>query len=189
MMRENEEFVDLAFLGGSTGRRDSQPGWQNFIGRTLIKKSILDIGSGLGNSRPRLSQNENIVTLQEPAPELKADIKKDISKIQDNSFQYVTAFDVIEHIPDDKTFIKHMFRICKEGIFISTPNYNVFKCKNKYHIREYKPEELINLSETVSNKFILFVCNNTMGQYPQKLSKKAFLNTMHPALGILIKKV
>ena len=111
-MYKNENFVDLAFQSGSEGRRDSQTGWQDFVGTVVAKKSILDVGSGLGHSRARLSRNGNIITLQEPAPDLEADIKVGIEEIENLSYDIVTCFDVIEHIPDDKTFMKNLFRIC-----------------------------------------------------------------------------
>lgn len=188
-MYKNENFVDLAFQGGSEGRRDSQTGWQDFVGTVVAKKSILDVGSGLGHSRARLSRNGNIVTLQEPAPDLEADIKVGIEEIENLSYDIVTCFDVIEHIPDDKAFMKNLFRICKESLFITTPNFDVFGCQNKYHIREYKPHELVELCSQFSNNVKYLVCPNTQGRNPQILEKEQFLTTKMPALAAWLNKI
>lgn len=187
-MFKNENFVDLAFQGGSDGRRDSQWGWQVYIGQTTKNKSILDVGSGLGHSRARLSVNENRVTLQEPAPELAADLKENIEEIESSSYDLVTCFDVIEHIPDDLTFMTNLFRICKESVFITTPNFNVFGCKNKYHIREYKPEELVEFCHKMTKKVDFLACDNTMGKNPEIMDLEKFKKTNYPALAALLHK-
>lgn len=188
-MYKNENFVDLAFQGGSEGRRDSQTGWQDFVGQVVKEKTILDVGSGLGHSRSRLSRNGNIVTLQEPAPNLKADIKLDIQEIEDFSYDIVTCFDVIEHIPDDNTFMENLFRICKESVFITTPNFDVFGCQNKYHIREYKPSELVEFCSRFSNNVKYLACPNTQGRNPKILEKEEFLTTKMPALAAWLNKI
>ena len=187
-MFKNENFVDLLFQGGEDGRRDSQIGWQHYVGTTISNKTILDVGSGLGHSRSRLAKNGNRVTLQEPAPELKADIKVEIEEIGDREYEVVTCFDVIEHIPDDLNFMKNLFRICEESLFLTTPNFNVFGCKNKYHIREYKPEELLEMCLQFSENITLLACSNTQGNNPRIMSKEEFKNTKYPALAAWIRK-
>tara|TARA_R110001599_G_C12116435_1_gene648476 strand:- start:48 stop:614 length:567 start_codon:yes stop_codon:yes gene_type:complete len=187
-MHKNKNFVDLAFQGGSEGRRDSQSGWQDFIGLTLSNKTILDVGSGLGHSRARLSRNNNIVTLQEPAPELKADIKLPIDQIAESTYDIVTCFDVIEHIPDDNEFMKNLFRICKESLFLTTPNFNVFGCKNKYHVREYSPIQLVEMCSKFSTNVKYLVCQNTLGRNPKLLTKEQFIETKCPALAAWLNK-
>jgi 2-polyprenyl-3-methyl-5-hydroxy-6-metoxy-1,4-benzoquinol methylase len=188
MKRKNENFVDLAEYSGSDGRRDSQSGWQAFIGRSTKKKTILDVGSGLGNSRHRLQQNENLVTLLEPAPNMPADICGVIDDQETESYDITTAFDVIEHIEEDEKFLENLFRVCRDSSFLSTPNFNVFGCKNKYHIREYKPEELADMCLAKTKKVKFFVCTNTAGNNPVEVSEEDFRKTMAPALGVLLQK-
>lgn len=188
MKRYNEHFVDLSAFSGTEGRRDSQSGWQSFVGSVFSGTTILDCGSGLGHSRPRLSVNENKVTLLEPAPEMPADIRGIIDDQPDNSYELVTSFDVIEHIPDDEKFLDNLLRVSTQGVFLTTPNYNVFGCKNKFHVREYKPEELADLCLERSDQVRYFVCNNTMGRGPSEVSEEQFRQTMAPALAVLIKK-
>lgn len=143
--RSGNDFIDLKDIGGAEGRGDGQFGWMLYFGKYFSNKSILDVGAGLGHSRERLSVNGNTVTLQDTAPDLPVDIKEDISTISSKSYDIVTCFDVIEHIPDDYNFLKKMHDISREGVVISTPNFMVTGCKNEYHIREYTPRELYDL--------------------------------------------
>jgi hypothetical protein len=187
-VRDNPNFVDLAFQSGSEGRRDSQSEWQKFVGLTHRDTNILDVGSGLGQSRPRLSINNNRVTLLEPAPNMPADITGIIDDQEDSSYELVTAFDVIEHLEEDVKFLGNLFRVCSNKVFLTTPNFNVFGCKNKYHIREYKPEELADLCHSYSDKLEFYVSHNTNGFQPTILSEDQFRVTKCPALAVYLLK-
>lgn len=143
----SHNWLDLATLPGEHGREDKQYGWQNLFGNLLQETTILDVGAGLGYSRQRLKSNNNKVTLQDPGPNLPVDISAGIETIESKSFDVVTAFDVIEHIENNKEFISHMLRIAKRLIVITTPNFNVSGCKNPYHCIEYTPSQLVELFE------------------------------------------
>ena len=86
-----------------------------------------------------------VKTLQDPGPNLPVDITVGIETIESKSFDVVTAFDVIEHIKNDKEFISHMLRIARSLIVITTPNFNISGCKNKYHHTEYTPSQFVEL--------------------------------------------
>ena len=64
--------------------------------------------------------------------------------INDNSFDTLISFQVIEHIKNDKLFIEEIYRILKPGgkALISTPNIKMTLTRNPWHIREYTSEEL-----------------------------------------------
>lgn len=149
-------FRDLYYLEGEEGREDLQIYWQNFIVNYISNSTILDVGCGLGFSKERLSKNNNIVFTQEPAPNLQADFKHDISLFKDKQYDYVTSFDVIEHVPDDKQFLSNLYRICKKAVFIATPNYLTSKNENPFHYREYTPKELTDLCEQHSSNLRFF---------------------------------
>ncbi len=64
-------------------------------------------------------------------------------------FDAVVSFQVIEHVRDDANYVSEIFRVLKpEGIFlVTTPNatYRIQQGQkpwNRYHIREYYPDEL-----------------------------------------------
>jgi ubiquinone/menaquinone biosynthesis C-methylase UbiE len=67
----------------------------------------------------------------------------------DNHFNLAISFQVIEHVPDDANFVAEINRVLKSGgqFFITTPN-KTYRLKpgqkpwNRYHIREYYPQEL-----------------------------------------------
>ena len=69
-----------------------------------------------------------------------------VSDIKDNSFETILSFQVIEHIKNDKLFMKEIYRILKPGgiALLSTPNINMTLTRNPWHIREYTSNQLKN---------------------------------------------
>ena len=141
--KERRRWTDLAKFSGESGREDCQGGWQAWVGQHFSNISILDVGAGLGLSKSRLANNRNTVFLQDLAPGLTVDYAEDISQIHANSFDVVTAFDVIEHIQEDEAFLAHLYRIARQSVVLTTPNCNRSHCKNHFHRREYTPEEWV----------------------------------------------
>lgn len=75
----------------------------------------------------------------------------------DSTFDAVVSFQVIEHIQDDINYISEIYRVLKgNGVFILTTPNRTNRLKpgqkpwNKFHIREYYPEEL---EKILNNKF------------------------------------
>ena len=71
---------------------------------------------------------------------------------KDCSFDLVTAFQIIEHIPETLTFTEELKRVLRrEGVaLITTPNATLrldpaMKPWNPFHVREYSHEELKNV--------------------------------------------
>ena len=67
----------------------------------------------------------------------------------DNTFDAVISFQVIEHIQNDLNYIDEIYRVLKrEGVFILTTPNKTHRLKsnqkpwNRFHIREYYPNEL-----------------------------------------------
>ena len=71
--------------------------------------------------------------------------------LPDNVFDTVISFQVIEHIRDDKYFLREIHRVLKPGgtALITTPNRKMSLTRNPWHIREYLPEELESLAKTI----------------------------------------
>lgn len=74
----------------------------------------------------------------------------------DETFDVVISFQVIEHIHDDLGFVKEIHRVLKKGgkLFLTTPNrlYRLKpneKPRNPFHIREYAPLDLQELLKKV----------------------------------------
>jgi SAM-dependent methyltransferase len=64
------------------------------------------------------------------------------------SFDFIISFQVIEHIRDDRLFLKEIYRLLKPGgiAIITTPNIKMSLSRNPWHIREYTADELRDLS-------------------------------------------
>ncbi len=66
---------------------------------------------------------------------------------EDNSFDWVCAFDVIEHVDDDKKAVEEMQRVCKPGghVFVTVPAFMSLWSKHdevNHHFRRYKMDNL-----------------------------------------------
>ena len=66
---------------------------------------------------------------------------------EDNQFDTIVTFQVIEHVKADEEFIKEIYRVLKPGgtALITTPNIMMTLSRNPWHIREYTADELTDL--------------------------------------------
>jgi glycosyltransferase involved in cell wall biosynthesis len=183
----NPDFADVARRSGEEGRGDSQYGWQTLIGRLFHGKTILDVGAGLGRSRERLAgpHKSNTATLQDIAPSLPVDLTCTLAEIPDKSFDLVTAFDVVEHVPEDVAFVADLCRIARQQVVITTPNWRVSRCGNRYHVREYTPEQLIDLVKP-HGIVRLYTDPDGSGNGVTARSLAGFLGSQEAGLGVVL---
>jgi len=85
------------------------------------------------------------VELQDLAPSMPVDWDCDVTQIPSKSFDVVTSFDVMEHVPETLPFLKELVRIAKATIVLTTPNAWISHCGNPFHVREYTPQQLLHL--------------------------------------------
>lgn len=77
--------------------------------------------------------------------------------LSDNSFDGVICIEVIEHVLEDREFIRQIARVLKPGgwAYFTTPNGDYIRNegadRNPDHIRHYRREELANLLKTEFN--------------------------------------
>lgn len=73
---------------------------------------------------------------------------------EDNSFDSIVTFQVIEHVGDDSGFIQEIHRVLKPGgrALITTPNIKMTLSRNPWHEREYTGDELTNLCKKYFDK-------------------------------------
>ena len=130
----------------------------------LISGTVLEIGSGEGYvlwfpkefskiyrsidkyDSPideELKRNNNIEFFEMNVPPL---------DFASNTIDFVVTFQVIEHINDDKNFIKEIHRVLKPGgkLILTTPNRLMSLSRNPWHVREYSP---IEMREILNNSF------------------------------------
>jgi 2-polyprenyl-3-methyl-5-hydroxy-6-metoxy-1,4-benzoquinol methylase len=78
---------------------------------------------------------------------------KTISGLSDEKFDVITSFQVIEHVPDDKEYLKNLKSLLNPGgcLIISTPDKNnrlfkfIQKPWNIFHLKEYSYKSFNNL--------------------------------------------
>lgn len=164
---------DMSTDGCPSARGDFQARWQIFVGRQYKGKQILDVGTGAGQAKPRLAGEGNTVTAQEPAPvQLPViDTHRDVYDLADKHWHVVTAFDVIEHVPDDWPFLARLLELATEDVIITTPNYHVSKAGNANHIREYTPAQLRHMA-------------GKLGTVVEHRAGDPFGNTISHAMGV-----
>jgi SAM-dependent methyltransferase len=72
------------------------------------------------------------------------------SLLPDNSFDYVIAIEVLEHVEQDARFVEEVYRVLKPGgvFLMSTPNGDFVKNTNPDHKRHYTRKQLHSLLQS-----------------------------------------
>ena len=115
----------------------------------LAKKSshYIGIDKYKTNISDELLDNNKITFHQMKIPPL--------NNIEENSVDYVVSFQVMEHIQDDNSFLKEIYRVLKPGgsVILTTPNKLMSLTRNPWHIREYTPAEIKKLIKKYFHDF------------------------------------
>ncbi len=134
------------------------------IAREYILGDVLEVGCGEGRGIEHIidkAANYTAIDKIEPViAELRVKYPQGkfirgnippLSPFQDNSFDLVLSFQVIEHIEDDDHFLKEIYRILKPGgrAMLTTPNRPKSLSRNPWHVREYTTTELTDLAKTI----------------------------------------
>lgn len=132
-------------------REPTQMGWYEFfINRLPAGSSVLDVGAGtctgVGLLQSRGFQAKGVEWDERLAgshPDLK--IVKDLSEIPDKSVDFVFCMDVLEHVIEDLVFFRHLKRIARKAVMLTTPNGHRSACLNGAHCREYTIPLFVNV--------------------------------------------
>lgn len=125
-----------------------------------ISGALLELGCGEGRGvdllAPKATSYLGLDKLEEVVTELKDKFPKYEFKstvfppidLEDNSFDTIVTFQVIEHIQNDELYLKEIHRILKPGgtALISTPNIKMTLSRNPWHTREYTGDQLKGLA-------------------------------------------
>ena len=130
-----------------------------YIAKEYVNGDLLEIGCGEGRGIGLLHELVNNYTgidkitevvdklsVQYPQANFKQSIIPPLA-FPDKKFDSLISLQVIEHIKDDKLFVKEISRVLKPGgvALLTTPNIKKSLSRNPWHIREYTAEELTAL--------------------------------------------
>ncbi len=126
----------------------------------IINGNVLEIGCGAGrgtelmvsssDSYTGIDKNEVLIKkLSEKYPDQNFVCSNipPIKDLEDDSFDYVVTFQVIEHIKNDSLFLKEIRRVLKPSgkVILTTPNIKMTLTRNPWHVREYTAQQLQKL--------------------------------------------
>jgi 2-polyprenyl-3-methyl-5-hydroxy-6-metoxy-1,4-benzoquinol methylase len=129
--------------------------------KEYVQGEVLEVGCGEGRGIPLLLEHARSFTAVDKIESALATLRKrfpsaafhamnipPFSGLQDNAYDVVVSFQVIEHIENDELFLKEIHRVLKPGgtALLTTPNRKMSLSRNPWHIREYLPDELKNLA-------------------------------------------
>ena len=159
-----------------------------YLAQPYMQGDLLEIGCGEGRGIDLLSPLveryvavDKIGTMLEkmatqyPQVQFQQMMLPPLEGLEDESFQRVISFQVIEHIKDDRAYLKEIHRVLKPGgiALITTPNIKMTLTRNPWHIREYQAHELKQLASEIFDQVqIMGVAgNDKVMQYYQSNKK------------------
>lgn len=128
-----------------------------FIRNKVAGKQVLELGCGEGYGMQILSAHTNsyhAVDKKKPDAVSFYDNRSfqlcnlpSLSGIEDNRFDTIICYQVIEHIKNDGRLLQEIKRVLKPGgtLYLTTPNKLMSLTRNPFHIREYLPLEMKQL--------------------------------------------
>jgi SAM-dependent methyltransferase len=135
--------------------------------KPLVLGTLLEVGCGEGRGVEVLMENVdsylgidkipeiiNALAVKYPQAKFQQAFIPPFTGIEDNSFDTVVSFQVIEHIENDRLFLEEIRRVLKPGgrAIISTPNIRHTLSRNPWHIREYTAKQLEDLCTGIFDK-------------------------------------
>lgn len=142
-----------------------------YLARPYVKGQLLELGCGEGRGVAVLQDLADKYVALDKIGEVIEKLKNSFpdvtfhqaffppfSGIQDNQFDTVVSFQVIEHIKDDSKFLSEIYRVLKPGgkAVLTTPNIKKTLTRNPWHIREYTAEGLKMKAEESFKKVNVF---------------------------------
>ncbi len=137
------------------------------VAKSYVHGDLLEVGCGEGRGVGTLINQSRSFTAVDKIDNLIDSLQREfptgkficmnippLNGLEDNAYDSIVSFQVIEHIEDDGLFLKEIHRVLKPGgvALLTTPNRKMSLSRNPWHIREYLPEELKSLAEKIFAK-------------------------------------
>lgn len=173
------------------------------VAESMVSGDVLEVGCGEGRGIDLLLNRASSFTAvdkirpvverlqaQYPDAEFRAMNIPPLTGLEDNRYDFVVSFQVIEHIKDDALFLREIHRVLKPGgtALITTPNRRLTLTRNPWHVREYVAEELEALAAKIfqhvqikgiagNNKVMTYYEQNKKSV--KRITRWDFLNLQH----------
>ena len=152
-------------------------------GQLVKDKIVLDIACGSGYGAKMLADvgaakviaidiDEAVIKqaekqYQHSAIDFRADSAEILTTVADQSIDIVVSFETIEHLKNPDKFLQAVARVLKTDgqLLISTPNGQVFKNKNPYHIKEFTREEFVQILQKHWSEVKILEQHNALASY------------------------
>ena len=133
-----------------------------YLAMPYVSGSLLELGCGEGRGVALLSPlvehytaldkiQEVIDKLKPKFPEVTFEqaVFPPFSNLNDNTFDSIVSFQVIEHVKKDAEFLAEIHRVLKPGgtAVLTTPNIKKTLTRNPWHVREYTAQQLTDLTK------------------------------------------
>ena len=133
----------------------------------LVHGDVLEVGCGEGRGVQLLAPDASSFTGLDkieavveklknkyPLSQFHQAVVPPFDGLEDDSFDMVVSFQVIEHIKEDHFFLNEIYRVLKPGgkAYLTTPNRPMSLTRNPWHIREYTAGELGQLASQIFEK-------------------------------------
>jgi SAM-dependent methyltransferase len=134
------------------------------LAQDSMQGDVLEVGCGEGRGIDWIITNAKSYTAIDKIGPVIAELRKKyphgrflsgnippMNDFQDQSFDRIVSFQVIEHIEDDRLFLSEIHRLLRPGgmALITTPNRPKSLTRNPWHVREYTAQELAGLAEAI----------------------------------------
>ncbi len=138
-----------------------------YLSQPYISGNVLEVGCGEGRGVELIAPKAGSFTGIDKIPEVIENLKKKhpegdfrqmvippFATLENDTYDVVISFQVIEHIQEDQEYLKEIHRVLKPGgkALITTPNIKMSLSRNPWHIREYTADELTSLANTIFTK-------------------------------------
>lgn len=138
-----------------------------YLAKPYIKGNLLELGCGEGRGVELLAPlADNYLALDKigevidelkqkyPAVDFQQAVFPPFSNLEENSFDTIVSFQVIEHVKKDAEFLSEIYRVLKPGgrAVLTTPNIKKTLTRNPWHEREYTAQQLKTLAQRYFQK-------------------------------------